>query len=128
MLRKIGYTLLCAAAAFTTNAYSMVHNLQVGITLEYFLPPNEPQEFANTWFWPVTANCLMTTTDDSNLLFVEALKKNGAINDVPMSEGESREITIQNSENLKIKADSGAKVKITNKGDHVVKASCSSAA
>ena len=128
MLKKIGFSLLCAAAAITTNAYSAMsnHMLQAGVTLEYELPPNDPQLFTNYMFWPVVANCKITSEDDSDVLFAEALAKKGKINDITLSKGESLHITVHPGENLKLSADSGAQVRITNQGMHTVKATCSS--
>ena len=126
MLRKIGFTLLCAAASISTSAYSIpIHSLTPGVTLEYELPSNLPQIFVNYMFWTIEANCKIETTDESNELFVEALNKKGKVNDIILSEGQSMRVTVQNGQNLKITADSGAKVKITNMGLSLVKAICS---
>ena len=125
MLRKIGFTLLCAAASLSTNSYSMMnHTLQAGVTLEYELPPNDPQTFINYMYWEITANCKITTEDESNELLAEALAKNGKINDVALSKGETMRVLVHQGENLKLSAESGAKVRITNLGQHTVKATC----
>lgn len=127
MLRKIGFTLLCAAASLSTSAYSIpIHSLIPGVTLEYELPSNQPQVFVNYMFWTIEANCKMETQDQSDELFVEALSKKGKVNDIVLAEGQSMKVTIQNGQNLKINADSGARVRITNLGTGLVKAICSS--
>ncbi len=126
MLRKIGFTLLCAAASISTSAYSIsIHSLTPGVTLEYELPSNQPQVFVNYMFWTIEANCKIETKDQSDELLVEALSKKGKVNDITLSEGQSMRVTVQNGQNLKITADSGARVKITNLGQTLVKATCS---
>jgi hypothetical protein len=125
MLKKLGLGLLCAAASISTNAYSMVtHTLQVGATVEYELPANQPQLFINYMFWPIEVNCQITTEDESNEIFAEGLARKGKINDVTIFEGESMTLIVQNGEILKLYAESGAKVKMTNLGLHTVKANC----
>lgn len=126
MLKKIGFTVLLATAAIGTNAYSMLSNsLLPGITVEYELQPNEPQLFINYMFWPIDATCKIISEDESNELFIEAKARKGKINDATISEGQTLTVVVHPNENLKLGADSGAKVQITNRGNHVVKATCS---
>lgn len=126
MLRKISYGLLCVAASLSTTTYAQVSSsTQVqSITVEYELLPNEPQVFTNYMFWAVEANCKIITEDSSNILYVVALAKKGKINDMPLLAGQSLQVTVHPEEYLKLNADSGAKVEITNYGDHTVKAIC----
>jgi hypothetical protein len=127
MLRTIGFTMLCAAAALITNAHAVEnHNLQAGITMEYELPANDPQLFTNYMFWTIEANCTLTTEDESNELYVEAVKKKGKVNESSLSQGETMSLIVHNNEVLRLSADSGAQVRITNLGEHIVKAKCSS--
>ena len=126
MLRKISYGLLCVAASLSTTTYAQVSSSTQAqsITVEYELLPNEPQLFTNYMFWAVEANCKIITEDSSNLLYVVALAKKGKINDMPLVAGQSLQVTVYPEEYLKLSADSGAKVEITNYGDHTVKAIC----
>jgi len=125
MLRKMSFAVLCAAAAISTNTHAMPsHSLQTGVTIEYELPPNEPQLFVNYMFWAVEANCKMKTPDDGNELFAEGVLKKGKINGVSLAAGQTLSLVINNNVNLKLSAESGAKVKITNLGRHTVKAIC----
>ena len=127
MLRKIGLTLLCAVATLSTPSYSMMtHSLQAGVTLEYDLPSKDPQVFINYMFWTVEANCKITSEDNNIDLLIEALAKKGKINDIPISAGQSLRLTVHPGQNLKINADSGAKVQITNLNEHNVHATCNS--
>ena len=125
MLRKFSLRILFAAASLSTCAYSMEsHFLQYGVTIEFNLPSNEPQVLVNYMFWPIEANCIMSTEDESNDFLIVALAKKGKINDIPLSAGESLRVTVHPNDNVKINADSGAKVEITNFGQHTVKATC----
>jgi len=127
MLRKIGFTVLCVAASISTAAHSIsTHSLQPGLTLEYDLPPNDPQMFVNYMFWSVEANCKITTKDASDELYAEVIVKKATVNGSELSQGQSIKLTVAQGQNLKIAADSGAKVKITNLGKSLVKATCSS--
>ncbi|CAM2975893.1 hypothetical protein [Legionella worsleiensis] len=126
MLRKIGFSLLCAASIVSTNVYSVVTNImQPSMSIDYELMPNEPQLFVNYLYWDLQANCVITTNDESNELFVEALAKQGTINDVILVKGATMRIIVRQGDTLKINAQSGAKVKITNLGQNTIKASCS---
>ncbi|HAT7029226.1 TPA: hypothetical protein JBE46_01000 [Legionella pneumophila subsp. pneumophila] len=125
MLRKIGFTLLCAVATFSSSTYSSVtHTLQAGVTLEYEFPPNEPLVFVNYLYWEVAADCKITSEDPSNELFAEALAKAGKINGVTLSKGNTMKVTVHSGDILKLSAESGAKVQITNFGPHTLKATC----
>lgn len=125
MLKKMSICLLAASAAFSAAAYSTTTNtLQKGVTVEYELVPNEPQLFTNFLFWAVEANCRITTVDESDDLLAEAKAKKGAVNGITLTAGESMRVTVHSGETLKLKAESGAKVQITNFGQHTVKATC----
>jgi hypothetical protein len=129
MLKKMGLSLLCAAAAtLTTNAFAVVkHNtLLLGTTIEYEMKPNEAQIFTNYMFWAIEANCHIVSEDEGDVFYAVALAKKGKLNDIPWSKGDSLRITVHNGENLKLNADSGAQVSITNEGEHMVRAICTS--
>ena len=126
MLRKIGFTLLGMVVSLSTPCYSMMsHSLQRGITVEFDLPPHEPQLFVNYMFWTVEANCKITAEDETIGLFAEALARKGKVNDIPLTAGQTLQVTLQSGDNLKLSADSGAKVQITNLNEHTVRATCS---
>lgn len=100
--------------------------LMPGIALEFNLEPNKRQEFTNFTFQPVNAVCQMTTEDENgNDIFVELLRKKGKINDYPLSAGDNLIVRIRNKDALKITADSGGRVAITNQSLSMLKASCS---
>lgn len=125
MIRKIGLTAFCLAASISSAAYAIpTHYLRPGLTLEYELPPNNPQYFVNYMFWTVEANCTIVTDDPSDVLFAEVVTRKAKLNESVLTEGQSINITVSGGQNLKIGADAGAKVKITNLGQSLVKAIC----
>jgi hypothetical protein len=126
MLRKISLGLLCLAASLSSivHAAELNNMQQQSLTMEYELPPYQPQVFTNYMFWTIEANCKIITEDANNALHVLALAKKGKINDVPLSSGQSLQVTVYPEQNLKITADSGAKVEITNLGAHTLRAIC----
>lgn len=100
------------------------HTIQPGVTIEYELPPNEPQVFINYMFWEIVANCKITTVDENDELLAEALAKKGKVNNIEVSKDNSLRLSVHPGDNLQLSAESGAKVKITNFGQHTVKATC----
>lgn len=126
MLRKISCGLLCMAAGFSTSTYSMeINTIQPqGLTVEYDLPPNDPQIFINYMFWAIEVTCKIIANDESDALNIVALAKKGKINDISIYAGQTLQIIVHPDENLNLSADSGAKVEITNLGLNLVKASC----
>jgi hypothetical protein len=103
---------------------TVVHSLQRGITIEYDLPPHVPQEFINYMFWSIEARCKITSEADSVDLFAKALVKQGKINDITLATGQSMQLNIHSGENIKLRADPGAKVEITNMTDFMAHATC----
>ena len=127
MLRKVGFTLLCAAISIGTPCYSMAtHTLRPGVTLEYDLPPHTPQLFVNYMYWSVEALCTIVMEDEAVDLFVEAIDRTGKINDIPIVKGEKRTVPVVAGDKLKLNADARAKVQITNMSDRMVHATCKS--
>lgn len=127
MLKKIGLSLLLAAATVSAESYAITSNIPqaAGSTVIYELRPNQPQEIANYMFWPIEANCQIASEDEGDVLYAVALAKSGKLNEIPWTKGDSLSVTVHNGENLKIYAERGAKVSITNQGLHTVIATCS---
>ncbi len=128
MLRKIGFSLLCAAAAsLSPNVYAMENYA----SLDYvFAPaPADPVVLSNYMYWTVEANCKITIEDENknlgNELVAEALAGQGKIDNEPLTKGNTKSVTVKHGDYLRISANSGAKVRITNKGTQIVKATCS---
>lgn len=125
MLKKLAFVLLCASTTLANHTYAMeTHSLQSGVTIVYDLPPNEPQQFINYMFWTVEAECKLTSPDESNEFFAKALAKKGKINGITLSSGHNISLTVRSGDVMKLSAESGAKVEITNLGPSTVKATC----
>ena len=125
MLQKFKMGLMCLGLFFSANCLAINYNLMPGIHLSYEIPPNKPLEFTNVWFWTITATCKATTEDDIDKVLVEALSKTGKIDGKVIAEGESVLLDIHSGDNIELAADSGAKVRLTNQGEHALRINCS---
>lgn len=125
MLKKFKFGLLCAALLFSANCLAINYDLIPGVSLDYDIPPNKPLEFTNVWFWTITATCSASTEDSSDNVLIEALSKTGRINGKVISQGETLVLPVHSGDKLEISADSGAKVRLTNQGEHTLHISCS---
>ena len=124
-MRKIGISLLCAGSLFSTTALSVTnHTFSQGPTVEYELPPNDPQIFSNVFFWEIKASCTIISEVSDNSIFVTMLRKTGAINDQPLSAGDTLGLMFQPGDKLHITATPGAKVELINQGTKTIKAIC----
>ena len=90
------------------------------LSMDFSFAPNTPQVFSNILFWSVTAKCQIVTEDPSNDLYVRVLSKYGQVNGLPLHEGDQIIITVHSNDTLNLQAGSGAKIEITNLGDHIV--------
>ncbi len=127
MWRKIGFGLLWVSALTSTNALAMTFTLMPGSSIDYELPPQDPQILANSWFWAITATCNISGKDKNSKILAEALSKSGKINNDPISAGDPPKLIIVHpapGDTVTVSADSGAKVKLTNKGRHPILARC----
>lgn len=125
MLRKIGYGLFCVSMLIGANGLAMNNQLSPNTTMEYVLTPNEPQVFINYWYGTINATCTINAQDASDIIFVEGLNKTGKINGNSLQEGQNLTVVVHPNDKLYISAESGAKVRLTNRGAHVVTARCS---
>ncbi|ARG97246.1 hypothetical protein [Legionella micdadei] len=126
MLRKICYGLLWAGALFSASVFAKTNVYMLGPGIKYEFFPGEPQILANYWFWSVTATCTFDSEDPSDDFLIEALSKSGKINEQTISAGDPPiVITVHQGQQITLSADSGAKVRLTNRGQNVVTAYCS---
>jgi len=127
-MKKIKLALLCAASLLTTNAFSITnHEFSLGSSVQYELPPNDPQIFSNIFFWSIKAVCSVVSEGPESVLFVTMLHKNGVFNDNKLPEGSSMSIVVQPHDKFFITAVSGAKVELVNQGNQTLLANCSTA-
>ena len=125
-MRKFGAALICVVSLYTTSAFSTAnHNFIQGLSVEYELPVNDPQVFSNIFFWTIKAVCTIVSETSENPLSVTMLRKNGLVNDLQLTQGDSMGLVVQPGDRLHITAVSGAKVELVNQGVKTVRASCS---
>jgi hypothetical protein len=121
-------TLLCVS--FVSGANSSAdrpseHYLPtLGSSIEYTLPPQEPQVFTNVFYWVIKASCTITSHSESNALLVKFLKKTGEVNEQRLNAGDQIEIVLNNKEDIKIVSNPGSQVELTNMGDSTINAVC----
>lgn len=126
MLKRIGCTLLCAGAFFSSAVFAVPQQqLMAGLTMEFVFIPNDPQEFTNFYWSRIDATCVISTPDASNPMFAEGKDRKGRVNDIPISKGESMTVVVRNGDKLRLSAEAGAVVRITNMGASTLKATCS---
>jgi hypothetical protein len=126
MLKKIGATLLCASSLLCAplGFATTEHILKQGLAADYDFPPNEPQIFSNIFFWPMTASCRVTSNTPDHYMDIRMLHKTGSFNGVSLNEGDVTGAMTQPGLVLTIRADSGARVELINRGSQTIKASC----
>jgi hypothetical protein len=124
-MKKTWLVSCCALIVSTTLSYAQPHNLMPGTSMEFNLAPGTREEFTNFSFYTVNAKCNITSEDkDGDDFFVEVLRKKGIVDGLPLSAGDNVIIHVHDQEILKISAESGGKVALTNLGEHPVKAMC----
>lgn len=126
MLKKIiMYPVVFAVALLCNPSFATTYDLAPSASMEYKLAVDKPTEFVNHLYWSITATCTFHSEDESDDMVIKMLSHSGKINGNAINKGEMMTITVHNNERMKITADSGAKVELTNKGLHMIKASCS---
>ncbi|MCX7114968.1 MAG: hypothetical protein NTW08_03525 [Gammaproteobacteria bacterium] len=109
-----------------SSVYADPQEILPGVKMDFNLTPNKREEFTNFAFQRVHAACVISTEDEEgNDIFVEVLRKSGKINDLPVSTGDNVVVRVRDKDVLRITAEPGGKVALTNMGQHAVKAACS---
>lgn len=124
MLRKISFSLLCAGALLSSNSLAMNHELTPGISIEYELATNKPELFINYTIFTIKAVCTIVTPDESDILHVKGVNRSGEINGQVINANDELDILVKNGDKLYLTAKSGAKVEMTNQGEHTLRAVC----
>lgn len=110
---------LLTAPALASNQYG---------PYEYILPVNEPQIIANISMWTVRADCIIISEEEEeaviNIINVKALYKKGAVNDIKLTRGDKMLVTVEPGEIMRLTAESGARVELTNQGEKDITARC----
>ena len=129
-MKYIAKIVLCLVTTCLAN-YSFAtseHPFVQGYVAEYVLHPNNPEIFTNIFLWTVKASCKISITEESNPLQISVLNKTGTVNSVPLISGDTMLVTVHNNEKVYITADSGAKVKLENKGIADIRIACEGSA
>lgn len=126
MLRKIGYSLLCAGLLSSASALAMTYNLMPGpgASFEYKLLANSPIMIGNPYYHKMTATCTIFSEDGSNEIIVEMILKSSKVNNEEIKSGETRPFNIPSGSKLVLEADGRAVVKLLNKGPSDITAKC----
>lgn len=125
LTRKMILGLLCACGLFSTASYSTTMNYMIpGMTIDFELLPNIPHELVNILYWKIHATCKIISNQPTNTILFTAKRRSGSIRGITLSSGQSVELTFLPNEEAEVTADSGAKVELLNKTDHVFTASC----
>lgn len=113
----------------TIPLYAANHAFAPGINMDFIIAPHQREEFTNFSFSTVNGTCIINTVDaDGNDILVEVLRKKGKVNDQPLSKGDTVIIRVHDKETLRISAEAGGRVALTNLGTYSVKAKCTSTA
>ncbi len=94
-------------------------------SIDFSFAPNQAQVFTNAFPWVVKATCQITCDDNVyNQMQAKILKKNGTLNKMPLSIGDTMTLDIHNGDTFEISASSAAKVELKNTGVGHITASC----
>lgn len=120
MKKTLRTTFLCLTTLLATPA---IAGEQYG-PYDYVLPINEPQVIPNISMWVINAECTIMSDVHNNLIAVKALYKKGSVNDITLTRGDTMMISVDAGEVLHLKAESGARVELTNEGSEEITARC----
>lgn len=123
MLKKIGF--FAIAAVFSSNLMAMNQDVAPNFNLNYSLQPNSPEPFYNIQMSPVHIDCQYKTREPSVSVEVVVLKRGGELDDRVIKEGDAFTVMVENGSKMKIMAQAGAQVQLTNKGNFPIDATCS---
>lgn len=132
LIKILGASLFCMSSIITTPALSSnlpvdQHTFQIGSTIDYELPANEPQVFSNIFRWAVAADCKIIHTDTPRDISFKVLRKKASVNDILLSRGESILATVQPDESFRLSVDAGGTVELTNFSEKAVLTRCTAA-
>jgi len=127
MKKTLRTSLLCLSALLATPALAInQYILQAGgPSIDYELPINEPQLFTNIFMWIINVDCTIISKSSINTISVRALRKQGSVNDISLSPGDTMVVTVDAGEAMRLTAQPGARVELTNEGDEHITARCS---
>lgn len=128
MSKKISKLLMAALVSFmlplTLQASMHFHSFG-GINFDYDFAPNDTQEFENPFFWDASANCSVTTQEDTVPVRIKVTNRSGSVNGRRMHSGDVVVLNVHNYDHFSIKADGYAKVQLINEGHKTIHVKCS---
>ncbi|MCH9763529.1 MAG: hypothetical protein K0U24_04770 [Gammaproteobacteria bacterium] len=128
MKKQLTTALFCMGAFLSAPTQANnEHMLQLTPSVDYDLPANEPQAFTNVFRWTINAECTIIKSDAKSAILFKVLRKEGRINDITLSRGESLRFNIQPKETFNISAIPGAAVELTNEGETTITVHCTEA-
>ena len=115
MKQKIRAMIFAVGSIFATQVCAMsTYYFQTGIYVDYELPANEPLTFVNGFMWTIKASCKILSSEKDNYVNFKVLRKEGSINNIKVSSGESIKLLFHPDDMVHIMAISGGKVELTN--------------
>lgn len=91
---------------------------------DYTLFSHEPLVIPNIAMWTINADCTIESESETNTIVFKALYKKGAVNEIDLARGDTMVISVDKGETIHLKAESGARVELTNEGTEDITARC----
>ncbi|WP_133130818.1 hypothetical protein [Legionella yabuuchiae] len=126
MIRKIGLTALLMTSLLSSNPALSAHEtyLTPAMSFNYELKPNMPELITNISWWSISAECTVSTEEDSTKISILNNKKSVSINGQKLAPNQKIVMDFKDKDVFTILADSGAQAELINLGEKVVKARC----
>ena len=125
MLKKMLLMASCVMIFLpTTGSTDNRHILQMGSGYVFELPAKSPQVMSNPFIWEVKADCIIDAKVDMFDVSFQVTRKKGTLNGRKMSTGELIILSFSPHDKVKITAQAGAEVILTNLGDSPAYATC----
>ena len=127
MKSAITRVILAALSVFSVVnlSHAGVYTVYPGFSKDIALEPSQSHSLSNPFFWSLTINCQVTSTEVPMLIKAKLTKKSAEVDGISISEGQSVEVPLRYNQQIHIKASSRASVNITNVSSQFVSASCS---
>jgi len=90
------------------------------------LPPKSDKALTNSTFSTIHATCHIHSSDSKKTIKIRGVKNKSQVNGQELAAGQTKTVTIYADKTVKVTAEPGAEVNITNTSDESVTAVCSS--
>lgn len=112
-------------ALIAATLFMSINNTVNAVGLEFVFFPSIPTRIENPLYRTMDAKCSIESQGDQNELVGVMKIKTASINSVHLNTGENVTISVKNGDIMRIVADFGSRIEMTNKGEGVVRAVCS---